>query len=230
MKLGLSFIRHASRPTQRGFALLTGLIMLVLISLISLAAARGIRQETVMANNTRERDLAFQAAEAALADAESKLLPVYHQYVTASPSKDCSVAGLIYRLDPDSDGCPVGSNGNGCPAINTTNTITACQIKSTTAKYWTDAAPNGYGWFDSNGAIDTSKSIATSQTIAGVDLQARYVVEFLGTVAAPVANPPCSTTAYRYRFTALAVGASTATSKIADTRVMLQSEVMLCPA
>ncbi len=214
------------RHDQHGFALVTGLIMLVLVSLIGLAASRGIRQETVMANNTRERDLAFQAAEAALAEAESKLQSVYHPYVTAT-TRDCSVAGLIYRLDPDSDGCPVGSNGNGCPSpISATNTITECQIKATTAKYWTDTAPNGYGWFDSNGAVDASKSIVAAQTIVGVDQQARYVVEYLGTVTGTSSCMP--TPAHRYRFTALAVGASTATRKVADTRVMLQSEVMLC--
>jgi len=198
--------RHrAGKHGPRGFALVTGLIMLLLISLIGLAASRGIRQESVMANNTRERDLAFQAAEAALADGESKLQSVYHVNVLAN---DFSLAGLINR----------------------STASTEDKIKPTMAKYWSDAAPSGYGWFDGNGAVDTSKSIATGQTLTGVDQQARYVVEFLGTESPPVISPPCSMTAYRYRFTALAVGASTATRKIADTRVMLQSEVMLCPA
>jgi len=189
---------------QHGFALVTGLIMLVLISLLGLSASRGIRQESVMANNTRERDLAFQAAEAALADAESKLQSVYHVNVIAN---DFSLAGLIDR----------------------STASTEDRIKPTTAKYWTDPAPLGHGWFDSNGAVDSGKSIATGQVIAGVDQQARYVVEYLGTVPPPMPNSVCSTTAYRYRFTALAIGASTRSRKIADTRVMLQSEVMLCP-
>ncbi|MEY5098231.1 MAG: hypothetical protein RJA36_950 [Pseudomonadota bacterium] len=204
MKPRPASLRRAGRHAQHGFALLTGLIMLLMVSLLGLAAARGIRHETQMANNTRERDLAFQAAEAALADAESKLQTVYHDNVKAN---DFSRAGLIDR----------------------STASTEDKIKPTTARYWTDAAPNGYGWFDASGAVDTGKSIVSSQTVAGVDQQARYVVEYLGTIPPPVLNPPCSLPTYRYRLTALAVGAATGARKIADTRVMLQSEVMFCP-
>jgi len=202
MKPRTAYLHRAGRRAQRGFALLTGLIMLLMVSLIGLAAARGIRQETQMANNTRDRDLAFQAAEAALADGESKIQSVYHPNAIAN----VPVTGLIDRSAASLD----------------------TQIKPTTASYWTTTtAQNGYGWFDSNGAVDTSKSVAYSQTIAGVDQQARYVVEYMGNLGTSTTACP-ATPAYRYRITALAVGASTATRKVADTRVMLQSEVMLC--
>lgn len=194
--------RRAAFSRPHGFALVTGLILLVLVSLIALAASRGVRQETVMANNTRERDLAFQAAEAALADAEGKIQPLYHAKVKAG---DFSLAGLVDRSDA----------------------TTEDRVKATTAKYWTDPSPGGYGWFDTDGAVDTSKSIATSQAITGVDQPPRYVVEYLGTAA----SGECpGQTHYRYRVTALGVGASTATRKLADTRVILQSEIRLCSA
>lgn len=54
----------------RGFALATSLIMLVIITLLALAGARMALDSRKVANNQRDRDIAFQAAEAALRDAE----------------------------------------------------------------------------------------------------------------------------------------------------------------
>lgn len=59
---------------QRGAALITGLIFLVVLTLISLSAMRTTSLEERMAGNTRDQDVAFQAAEAALRDA-MQLLP-----------------------------------------------------------------------------------------------------------------------------------------------------------
>ena len=73
---------------------------------------------------------------------------------------------------------------------------------------------------------DTS-SIATSQAIEDVDQQPRFVIEYLGT-ATPSVDCSLPQTHYRYRITALAVGASSGSRKQADTRVLLQSEYRLC--
>lgn len=58
------------RTTERGFALATSLIMLVIVTLLALAGARMALDSRKVANNQRDRDIAFQAAEAALRDAE----------------------------------------------------------------------------------------------------------------------------------------------------------------
>lgn len=55
---------------QRGVALITGLIFLVVLTLISITAARMAGLEERMSGNTRDRSLAVQAAELALRDAE----------------------------------------------------------------------------------------------------------------------------------------------------------------
>lgn len=60
-----------------------------------------------------------------------------------------------------------------------------------------------------------------------MDQQPRFVIEYLGT-AAPSVDCTTPKIHYRYRITALAVGASSGTRKQADTRVMLQSEYRLC--
>lgn len=58
---------------QRGAALITGLIFLVILTLIVLAGLGVSNLEERMAGNARDRDLAFQAAEAALQQAEQVL-------------------------------------------------------------------------------------------------------------------------------------------------------------
>jgi type IV pilus assembly protein PilX len=58
------------KPIHQGFALATALIMLVIVTLLALAGARMALDSRKVANNQRDRDIAFQAAEAALRDAE----------------------------------------------------------------------------------------------------------------------------------------------------------------
>jgi len=58
---------------QRGATLVVGLIMLLLMTVIGLAAMRGSGMQELMAGNMRDRNLAFQAAEAGLRAAENVL-------------------------------------------------------------------------------------------------------------------------------------------------------------
>ncbi|WP_444920980.1 PilX N-terminal domain-containing pilus assembly protein [Microbulbifer sp. CnH-101-G] len=59
---------------QKGATLLVGLIILLLMTFIGLAAMRGSGMQELMAGNMRDRQLAFQAAEAALRVAEQKVM------------------------------------------------------------------------------------------------------------------------------------------------------------
>lgn len=79
-------IRH-----ERGAALITGLIFMVVLTLLATAAMRTTLLEEKMAGNARDVDLAFQAAEAALRAGEQVLngasLPVFAAsgaYLTAA--------------------------------------------------------------------------------------------------------------------------------------------------
>ncbi len=58
---------------QAGVALITGLIFMVVLTLLAIAAMRTTTLEELMARNARDRDLAFQAAEAALRAGEEEL-------------------------------------------------------------------------------------------------------------------------------------------------------------
>ena len=69
--------RYAMKPRhfpakrrQSGAALVVGLIFLIVLTLLGLTAAQTGIMEERMAGNTRDRNVAFQAAEAALRDAE----------------------------------------------------------------------------------------------------------------------------------------------------------------
>lgn len=63
----------AQRPRERGAVLIVGLIFLVVLSVLGVAAYFAATQEERMAANTRDQLLAFQAAETALRDCESLL-------------------------------------------------------------------------------------------------------------------------------------------------------------
>jgi type IV pilus assembly protein PilX len=58
---------------QRGAALVISLILLLVMSLIGVTAMQSATMQERMAGNTRDRHLAFQAAEAALREAETFL-------------------------------------------------------------------------------------------------------------------------------------------------------------
>lgn len=75
--------QHAQRPRpfkplprrigQRGIALATALILLILVTLIGLAAIRGTTTQQRMTANFYDRELAFQSAEAGLRAGEALL-------------------------------------------------------------------------------------------------------------------------------------------------------------
>ena len=61
--------RHRA-GTQRGVSLIVSLVLLVIVTLLALGSLRGVVLQARMSGTTTDRSLAFQAAEAALRDAE----------------------------------------------------------------------------------------------------------------------------------------------------------------
>jgi type IV pilus assembly protein PilX len=62
-----------NRQTQKGAVLIVGLIVVLLMSIIGLAAIRGSGLQEAMAGNMRDRNLAFQAAESGLSAGEANI-------------------------------------------------------------------------------------------------------------------------------------------------------------
>ncbi|MEL6869109.1 MAG: PilX N-terminal domain-containing pilus assembly protein [Pseudomonadota bacterium] len=71
----MKYLRHgyASARQQRGVVMVIALIALLLMSLVSTNAMRTSTMQEKISGNLRDQDIAFQAAEAALHDAERYL-------------------------------------------------------------------------------------------------------------------------------------------------------------
>ena len=145
---------------QKGVTLFTALIFLVMLSLLGVNVAQMSGMEERMSGNSRSRDLAFQAAEAALKHVEQNLAAV-ENIRTSIPTNPPSTT----------DGTVVG------PGLRNIN---VCLPNS--ADYW-----NGNGAKDCNGATQQySWSSATARTpshsLNQVASQPMYVVERLPNV------------------------------------------------
>lgn len=76
---------------QKGSALLVSLVMLLLITLIAVGGMQGTILQDRMTGNMRDRDLAFQAAEAALREAET--------FLGNNPGADFNNANGLYEVN-----------------------------------------------------------------------------------------------------------------------------------
>lgn len=115
---------HAAAP-QRGSAIIMGLILLIVITLLSLGGVRGITIQERMASNLHDRNLAFQAAETALRAAEADLRA---GTATAAPA-------VPHPADEDFWNDCWEHGGEGCPPLTMVSDID---------EDWNLAEPPGY--------------------------------------------------------------------------------------
>lgn len=101
---------------ERGFSLIVALMMLIVIIILGLGASQMAINEERASRNDRDRQIAFQAAEGALKDAEFEILGA------TSPTA-CTQAG-----QPPSRGRPLTSGfGQTCfNKVNASNYVTGC--------------------------------------------------------------------------------------------------------
>lgn len=90
-------LHWAHRGRQSGAVLAVSLIILLLLTLIGITAMRVTTMEEKMAGNTRNRNLAFQAAESALRDGEA-----YVESLTTT-SGFTGAGGLYSETDAEPD-------------------------------------------------------------------------------------------------------------------------------
>jgi type IV pilus assembly protein PilX len=135
---------------QNGSTLIIGVIMLILITLLVITAGRGITQQNIMASNTRERDVAFQAAESALRDAQTRL-PVFHaSFAGAGLITTTSTADIATRSTAAYWTNPTASGGYGwytsTGAVDTSKSLQTATIVSGVdeqPRYVIERLPNG---------------------------------------------------------------------------------------
>jgi len=65
---------HLSRSPQQGAALVTSLVILLVLTVLGISAMKNSSLQENIVGNLRDRDLAFQSAEAALTSAEKDVL------------------------------------------------------------------------------------------------------------------------------------------------------------
>lgn len=190
-----AFIRPDRR--QRGAALLTGLIFMVILTLLGITAARMAGLEERMSGNMRDRSLAMQAAEMALRDAERDIRGV--GTTPRVPPIDgigsfMDTCNLDGTLNTDDDG--LCDRRGTAPTTYTNSTITFSPFVWNGVNYpalaldMTAAPSVQYGAFTGAGAI------------GGLSAQPRYLIE--GIKKTPAGFPE----GFYYRITVRAQGAN----------------------
>jgi type IV pilus assembly protein PilX len=139
---------------ERGVSLVVALIFLIILTILGLTAMRVATMEERMSGNSRDRSLAFQAAEAALRDAESDI--ECKKFGTPPNPRSVCISGMTGADAACTNGLCCNLSGLTCiePAVPVYSN------KSLTA------APSiKYG--DATGA----------STLTGLSLQPRYLIE-----------------------------------------------------
>lgn len=110
---------HSDPAGQRGVALVMALVFLLLLTIIGITAMNTTSLEEKMANNVKDRNLAFQAAESALSLAENW---IYTQI--GKPVFPNNGSGLYV---PETDATPIWDdvNWSGSNVVTYPNTPTA---------------------------------------------------------------------------------------------------------
>lgn len=172
-------IRHPR--LQRGVALLTGLIFMVILTLLGITAARMAGLEEKMSGNMRDRALAMQAAEMALRDAERDI-----RGLAAGSTRNPPISGISSFVAACTDGlCYNGANGDA-------NGVDWKATPIWTLVSMTTAPSVEYG----------ANTPADPSDIGGVSAAPRYLIEGIRK------TPPGGAEEFYYRVTVRALGAN----------------------
>ena len=182
--------RYPSHKQQQGMSLLVVLILLVVMSILGVAVMRSSSMQERMAANLRDRSLATQAAEAALAVAQNYLNTNTKWRTTVPDATSCAQEGV----------CPTSTCTDNCtpPKINATwvagPTIGGANgipngIPKTTTDYWIEYLGENQTAMEIGGVIPSSETVtlgplfritARSQSVgrAAVTLQTDVIYRF----------------------------------------------------
>lgn len=157
--------RHYGR-SQRGAILMVSLIFLVILTLIGISAMSTTTFEEKMAGSSRDWNLAFAAAEAAIRDAEyditSKYLP--NQATAVRPGGVSGLSGFGDETDNENNTCSISGSTfkEGLCRRNAGQPTTVATFTST------DTFSVSYGTY--------TGAVAAGYLIKGVSQQPRYII------------------------------------------------------
>lgn len=195
--------RHI-RIAPRGATLVVTLIILIAVSLIGISTAHIALLGEKSSRNDRDRKVAFQAAEAALLDAETD--------ISQSPDQGNSRSMLFAadRTEGFVEGCSIGADS---PYLGLCRQGGDSEVAAwLSVDFLDDSAKTTrtvpYGMFTGR-PFETGQGMSPSRT-------PRYIIELMPYVAAGE-NAEIEHRSYLYRITAVGFGAKE------GTRVMLQT-------
>lgn len=188
-------------PQQRGASLIVSLLMLVAVLLLGISAAQISLQGEKASRNDRDRQIAFQAAEAALQDAEMDI----------ESSPDAKSRSAMFSENP-----VISNFIDGCGAGDSNTNLGLCATAAPgSAAIWltvdfTDAAASStksvpFGNFTGQ-KMQTGKGSLPSKL-------PRYIIEVLGYNAAGTVTD-AENKKYFYRITAMGFGARESTQVV----------------
>lgn len=174
-----------SQMRQSGAALITGLIFLVVLSMIGVTAARMSTLEERMSGNMRDRSIAMQAAELALRDAERDILGL------GTTPRNPGIAGISdFIADCDADDTDDTADDGLCY-----NGPLAWATAAWTAANWTT------NMTDEPTSVEYGRFTGAT-AIAALSDQPRYLIEGMRK------TPPGGGESFYYRITVRAQGAN----------------------
>ena len=194
-----TLLASVRKDGQRGISLVIVLIFLVILSILGISAMQSSTLSSRIALNESDRNIAFQAAEAAIIDAERDL-------ANLKADGTACVAGASPCRTELTDGA-AGFDGSVCNlgrccTLSSTNLCPAA-IKPAKLPVWEDADR----WTSASSVVYGAFTDATP--IPVVSQQPRYLLEYF----------PIGATGNYYRVTAVGYGAKS------STQVMLQTTV-----
>lgn len=186
------------RSDQQGAALIVGLIMLLLLTIIGLSAMQGTTMQEKMSGNMKDGALALQAGEAALRYAEKGFLESRSNFDRGNTFSSCN---------------------SGCEIINSEGDASASNALNSDSSDW-DAAALSYGAFEDESGntiqIPSGSKIDTSNTSGVVSAAPEILVEYIG-IDPDDLEPGAVKGVDLYRVTVKAAGSSP------DSQVILQT-------
>lgn len=198
------------RHFQQGSVLIVSLILLLLMTMVGITGMNMTSLEERMSGNYRDHEMAFQAAEAALVDAENFIESTELTLADFYTNPACS--GTNCFKSDCTGGSVNGTSGGLCfNGTFTTSSEPVNSCKLGTIRPW----ENMTRW-------TTANQVAQATALTGLSADAKFIIEFRCFTVRDDANASADPTklsqwALLFRITALAQGGTS------DSRVMLQS-------
>jgi type IV pilus assembly protein PilX len=190
---------------ERGFVLLTAVIFLLVLTILSLSSMSTTILEEKMTGSYRDRQLAFEAAEAALRDGER------------------DVFGSLRISGASSFVAGCGDNASSTPSELDAN-AGLCAVETDGTPIWVDLETDSTKKTAWVGGADEAHSVKYGRMTGATALpdvanQPRYIVEMMRLPSQQRKLNAPQTYKFAYRITAVGFG------RRASTRVVLQSVV-----